>query len=48
LHLRDVKGARQVFDGLAGFTRRPASDLRSQLLAAYVQAAERQSSVALR
>jgi hypothetical protein len=48
LHLRDVKGARQALDNLAGLSRRPASDLRSQLLGAYVQAAERQQSVAVR
>ena len=48
LHLRDIKGARQALNGLAGLSRRPASDLRSQLLAAYVHAAERQASVALR
>jgi hypothetical protein len=48
LHLRDVSGARQALDSLARFSRRPATDLRSQLLAAYVQEAERHQPVALR
>jgi predicted membrane-bound spermidine synthase len=48
LNLRDVKGARQALDNLASLSRRPASDLRSQLLGAYVQAAERKQSVAVR
>jgi predicted membrane-bound spermidine synthase len=48
LHLRDVAGARQALDSLARLSRRPATDLRSQLLAAYVHTAERQQSVAAR
>jgi hypothetical protein len=47
LHLRDVTGARQVLDSLFPFSRRPATDLRSQLLVSYVQTAERTRSVAL-
>jgi spermidine synthase len=47
LHLRDVAGARQALDSLARFSRRPATDLRSQLLAAYVKAAEQLRPVAL-
>jgi hypothetical protein len=46
LHLRDPRGARQVLEGLFRFSRRPATDLRSQLLTAYVQTAERRQSVA--
>jgi hypothetical protein len=48
LHLRDPRGARQALDSLFRFSRRPATDLRSQLLAAYVQAAERMQSVAIK
>ena len=40
LHLRDAAGARQALDTLARFSTRPAGDLRSQLLAAYVRTAE--------
>jgi spermidine synthase len=47
LHLRDVRGARQALDSLFPLSRRPVTDLRSQLLAAYVQTAERLQSVAL-
>ncbi|MFL5402373.1 MAG: spermidine synthase [Gemmatimonadales bacterium] len=47
LHLRDVRGARQALDGLFPLSQRPLTDLRSQLLAAYVQTAERLQSVAL-
>jgi spermidine synthase len=47
LHLRDVQGARQALDSLFPLSRRPVTDLRSQLLAAYVQSAERLQSVAL-
>jgi spermidine synthase len=46
LHLRDPRGARQALDSLFSLSRRPATDLRSQLLTAYVQAAERLQSVA--
>jgi spermidine synthase len=46
LHLRDPRGARQALDSLFRFSRRPATDLRSQLLTAYVQTAERLQSVA--
>jgi spermidine synthase len=48
LHLRDVAGARQALDSLFRFSRRPVSDLRSQLLSAYVESAERQHAVALK
>jgi hypothetical protein len=48
LHLRDVRGARQALDALFRLSRRPATDLRSQLLAAYVQTAERMQSVAVK
>jgi hypothetical protein len=41
IHLRDVSGARQVLDGLRQFSVRPAEDLRSQLLEAYVRTMER-------
>ena len=40
LHLRDATGARQALDTLAKFSTRPAGDLRSQLLGAYVVALE--------
>jgi predicted membrane-bound spermidine synthase len=40
LHLRDAAGARRILDALAPLSRRPATDLRSELLAAYVQTAE--------
>jgi predicted membrane-bound spermidine synthase len=48
LHLRDARGARQALDSLSHLSRRPATDLRSQLLTAYVQTAERMQSVALK
>jgi spermidine synthase len=48
LHLRDVRGARQALDSLFPLSRRPVTDLRSQLLAAYVQTAERYQAVALK
>lgn len=41
LHLRDVAGARRALDGLFRFSRRPVIDLRSQLLASFVESAER-------
>jgi hypothetical protein len=41
LHMRDAAGARRILDALAPLSRRPATDLRSELLAAYVQKAER-------
>jgi predicted membrane-bound spermidine synthase len=47
LRLRDVTGARQALDSLFRFSRRPATDLRSQLLSSYVESAERRTSVAL-
>jgi hypothetical protein len=47
LHLRDVRGARDAHDSLFPLSRRPVTDLRSQLLAAYVQSAERLQSVAM-
>jgi spermidine synthase len=47
LHLRDVPGARQALDSLFRLSRRPVTDLRSQLLAAYVESAERRQSLAL-
>jgi spermidine synthase len=48
LHLRDVRGARQALDSLFPLSRRPVTDLRSQLLVAYVQTAERLQSVAMK
>ena len=47
LHLCDVRGARQIHDSMFPLSRRPVTDLRSQLLAAYVESAERVQSVAL-
>jgi hypothetical protein len=47
LHLHDASGARQALDGLEKFSNRPAGDLRSMLLGAYVRMAEgRQVTVA--
>lgn len=40
LQLRDAPGARQALDGLEKFSSRPAGDLRSMLLGAYVRMAE--------
>jgi hypothetical protein len=48
LHLRDARGARQALDSLFFLSRRPATDVRSQLLTAYVQTAERLQSVVLK
>jgi spermidine synthase len=48
LHLRDSRGARHALDSLFRFSRRPATDVRSQLLTAYVETAERLRSVAAR
>ncbi len=48
LHLRDARGARQALDSLFFLSRRPATDVRSQLLTAYVQTAERMQSVVLK
>lgn len=48
LHLRDAQGARQALDSLFFLSRRPATDVRSQLLTAYVQTAERLQSVVLK
>jgi hypothetical protein len=48
LHLGDVAGARQALDSLARYSRRPATDLRSQLLNAYVKAAEKDHPVAMK
>jgi hypothetical protein len=48
LHLRDARGARQVFDSLARYSARPVSDVRSQLLWSYVKTAERLQSVAVK
>jgi spermidine synthase len=48
LHLRDTRGARQALDSLFFLSRRRATDVRSQLLTAYVQTAERLQSVALK
>jgi spermidine synthase len=47
LHLRDVPGARKALDSLARYSGRPATDLRSQLLAAYVNEAERLQALAV-
>jgi hypothetical protein len=46
LHLRDSRGARQALDSLFRFSTRPVTDVRSQLLTAYVQTAEMLQSVA--
>jgi hypothetical protein len=48
LHLGDTPGARQAHDSLARYSRRPATDLRSRLLTAYVEAAEKNHRVAVR
>ncbi len=40
LHLRDTAGARQALGALEKFSGRPAGDLRSMLLEAYVRTAE--------
>jgi hypothetical protein len=40
LHLHDAAGARQAYDTLKKFSNRPAGDLRSLLLGAYVMMAE--------
>ncbi len=40
LHLHDAAGARQAYDTLKQFSLRPAGDLRSLLLGAYVMMAE--------
>lgn len=40
LHLRDAAGARQALESLEKFSTRPAGDLRSMLLGAYVRMAE--------
>jgi hypothetical protein len=48
LHLQDIKGARQALQALQRFSRRPGTDVRSQLLTAYVESAERGQSVALK
>jgi len=47
LHLRDVKGAREAMDSLSSLSRRPVSDLRTQLLSAYLQTAEKAQAMAL-
>jgi spermidine synthase len=47
LHLGDVAGAKQAFDGLFRFSERPATDVRSQLLMSYVQSAEQPIPMAL-
>ena len=46
LHLRDAAGARQALDTLAKFSRRPAGDLRSMLLGAYVRTLESMQTAA--
>jgi hypothetical protein len=48
LQLRDSRGARQALDSLFRLSTRPVTDVRSQLLMAYVQTAERLQSVAKR
>jgi len=48
LQAGDPAGARQVLQALAPMSGRPAGDLRSQLLAAYVGVAERQRQTASR
>jgi spermidine synthase len=48
LHLGDIRGARQAHDSLARYSRRRATDLRSLLLTAYVNAAEQNHRVAVR
>jgi hypothetical protein len=47
LHLRDARGARQALDSLFSLSRRPVTDLRSQLLLAYVQTAEKLQVIAV-
>jgi hypothetical protein len=46
LQMRDARGARQALDSLSRFSTRSPADLRSQLLTAYVETAERLQSVA--
>ena len=46
LQIGDVAGARQMYDSLASLSTRPVGDLRSRLLAAYVETAEGQRRVA--
>ena len=46
LHLRDSQGARQALDSLSHFSTRSPTDVRSRLLTAYVETAERLQSVA--
>jgi spermidine synthase len=47
LNSGDIEGARAMFDTLSRFSVRPASDLRSRLLAAYVRSAEIQRAMGL-
>jgi hypothetical protein len=47
LHQHDIVGARRVLDGLFRFSRRPATDVRSQLLMSYVETAEQHQPLAL-
>ena len=48
LQTGDPAGARRVLEALAPLSGRPAGDLRSQLLTAYVGIAERQRETASR
>jgi hypothetical protein len=48
LQIGDVAGARQMYDSLASLSTRPVGDLRSRLLAAYVETAEGQRRMARR
>jgi len=47
LNSGDIEGARAVFDTLSRFSIRPAGDLRSRLLAAYIRSAEIQRAMGL-
>jgi spermidine synthase len=40
LHIKEVRAARQAYDALTPLSRRPPSDLRSQLLSSYLRMAE--------
>ncbi len=48
LHVGDIRGARQTLETLREFSTRPAWDLRSQLLSAYVMTAEQRQSAAMK
>jgi spermidine synthase len=48
LHTGDVAGARQALDSLGRYSTRPAGDLRTRLLQAYVTKAEERRATAMR